>query len=220
MSNQSQHHHPQHPHRRHREHPQRDKDHTDATVPQDPAHGSSAKDEVLAAASSGAIPDKMTLYSEDGQWKAELKSWKDYWFFYASIGSQVDVYHRETTHDVWGNKTTDWVKRPASIFIHNTYQGNITGSPNPPGTTPNGPDGGLGTFVHSGEFNSDHGEFRLWAAGFFATKVTVGGEQTRPAGATLDINSVVAEITVATPGGSMRGTVGASSYVSDNSAWG
>lgn len=23
-------------------------------------------------------PDKLTLYTEDGQWKAELKAWKDY----------------------------------------------------------------------------------------------------------------------------------------------
>ena len=165
-------------------------------------------------------PDKLTLYTEDGQWKAELKAWKDYWFFYNSIGASVDVYHRETTHDTWGNKT-NWVKRPASIFISNFYQGSIAGSPTVPQNPPDGPpNGGMGDYTQAGEVNSDHAELRLWATGFFTTKIQVSGERTRPNGAILDISSVVSEIAVATPSGPMRGVVGASSYVSDNSAWG
>lgn len=172
---------------------------------------------------SVSVPNELTVVSEDGQWKAEMKAWKDYWFFYASIGSQVDVYHREKTKDTWGNTKTDWVKRPAAIFINNTYQGSLAGSP-APGTGGEGgppPSGGLGgTYVRDIEVQGAHAENRLWATGFFSTKISVSGEQTRPAGATLDISNVVAEISVGVGTAILRGTVAASSYVSDNSAWG
>src|SRR6516225_6956384 len=104
--------------------------------------------------------------------------WKDYWFFYASIGAEVDVFHRELTRDTWGNTKTDWVKRPALISIVNTYQGNIDGNvPPPPGKSPRPSDAGQGTFVQTAEFNSNHGELRLWATGFFTTTISVNGEQ-------------------------------------------
>jgi len=166
-----------------------------------------------------SVSDKMTLYTEDGQWKADFRAWKDYWLFYASIGTKVDVYHREATHDVWGNKTTDWVKRPATISIKNTYQGSIAGSPKPPDTGDTPQSGGLGNFVEVSEFYGNHAELRMWATGFFDTTISVAGPQTNPAGAKLDISTVVGQIAVITPGGTMHGVVGASSYVSDNSAW-
>jgi hypothetical protein len=167
------------------------------------------------------VPDELTLYTEDGKWKATIKAFKDYWLFYSAIGAQVDVFQRRETHDIWGRKTTDWVATPAEIFMANSYQGDVAQSPQVPQNPPGGPpNGGLGNFDQSAVFHNHHGELKLWAAGFFTTTIKVSGERTTPAGATLDINSVVSEIEVATSSGTMRGTVGASSYLSDNSTWG
>jgi hypothetical protein len=166
------------------------------------------------------VPDELTLYTEDGKWKAKIRAWKDYWLFYASIGAEVDVYERRETRDVWGHTTTDWVATPANIFITANFQGTV-GNPPAPTNPPGGPgNGGLGDYQRSAEFHNSHGELKLWAAGFFSTNITVSGERTTPAGAILDINSVAAEIQIGTPSGSIHGTVAASSYVSDNSAWG
>jgi hypothetical protein len=161
------------------------------------------------------VHDELTVYTEDGKWKAVMRAWKDYWLFYNSIGAKVDVYERRQTSDIWGHKTTDWVKTPAEIFMIAHYQGDVSKSP-----AGGPPSGGLGNFDQSKSFRDAHGELRLWAAGFFTTSISVAGEETVPAGATLDIHSVVAEIEVSTPSGPIHGTVGASSYLSDNSAWG
>jgi hypothetical protein len=165
------------------------------------------------------IHDELTVYTEDGKWKAVFKAWKDYWLFYNSIGAEVDVYERRETHDIWGHRTTDWVKAKADIYMVANFQGQLR-APSVPQNPPVPPNGGMGNLELSRSFRDSHAELRLWAAGFFTTNITVSGEQTTPAGATLDINSVIAEIEVSTPSGPLHGTVGASSYLSDNSAWG
>lgn len=153
-----------------------------------------------------SVPDTLTVYTEDRQWKADLKAWKNWVFFYQSIGAQADVYHRQKTKDVWGNTKVDWVDASANIFITNTYRGPVAS--------------GVGSLVQSGEFKGSHGELKEWAWGFLVFKITDSGPGVQPAGAILDISSVVSEIVVATDGGRMTGTVAASSIITDNSIWG
>jgi hypothetical protein len=148
------------------------------------------------------MPDKMTVFSKDRQWKADLKAFKNWAFFYKSIGSDVSVYHMEKTTNIWGNSTTDWVSHSASIFISNVYKGS-SGS-------------GLGTFTQTQSSNGSSAELKLWAVGLISITITGVG----PEGATLDIDSVDATIAVETPGGVLSGTVSASSALSDNSIWG
>jgi hypothetical protein len=153
-----------------------------------------------------SVPDKMTVYTEDRQWKADLKAWKNWLFAYQSIGAQADVYHRQETRDVWGHRKIDWVSASATIFISNTYKGSITE--------------GVGSFVQFREINASHFELKEWAWGFLVFKITASGPSVQPAGAVLDINSVTSEIAVATGAARMGGTVAASSIFADNSAWG
>jgi len=168
-------------------------------------------------------PDTRTLYSPDGQYKVVLKAWKDYWFFYNSIGAQVDVYRRQETRDTWGNKTIDWVKYPAAITMINRYTGALN-TPGVPSNDPPPPGGGQTTIEIPLQTYGSHCEHRLWATGFFQTNIIVNadgfGESTHPNGAKLDIARIDSEVRVGVGGAQLSGIVSASSYVYDNSAWG
>lgn len=149
------------------------------------------------------MPSEVTLVSRSGDWKAEVEAWKNNFLFYRSIGTQVDVYHREETRNVWGSTVTDWVSKPAlSISIQNTYRG--TG----PGTA--------GRTVQCQ--NAAHCENKEWAVGVTltlpVTSVTdVGG------GAVLTLDEVTGVVAVSIPGEVMQATVTAGSAISDSSIW-
>lgn len=56
------------------------------------------------------MASEITLFSKSGDWKADVEAWKNNFLFYKSIGTEVTVYHREQTKNVWGNTVTDWVR--------------------------------------------------------------------------------------------------------------
>lgn len=176
-----------------------------------------------APAPPSDAPDMKTVYSPDGQYKIVAKAWKDYWFFYNSIGAEVDVYRRQETRDTWGNKTIDWVKYPAAIVMINRYTGSLY-TPGVPSNDPPPPGGGLTTIEIPMETYGSHCEHRLWATGFFSTDITVSadgfGEFTHPNGAKLDVARIDSEIRVGVGDAQLSAVVSASSYVHDNSAWG
>lgn len=75
------------------------------------------------------MASEVTLYSNDGDWKIFVEAWKNNFIFYSSIGTEVTVYRREQTSNIWGNSVTGWVRRPAeSIYIQNVYAGTSAGS--------------------------------------------------------------------------------------------
>jgi hypothetical protein len=153
------------------------------------------------------MADKVTVTSKDGKWKADMTAWKNWVFVYASIGSEASVYHLQETKNIWGNTVTDWVSHTATIDIVNTYKGTV-GS-------------GFGTFVQSQSFQASDAELKLWAVGLISITISDGGASGSPGGATLDIDSVDAVITVIIPGVEpLVGKVSASSVISDNSIWG
>ncbi len=150
------------------------------------------------------MASEITLRTKDGSWKADVEAWKNNFLFYKSIGTQVTVYHREQTTNIWGNAVTDWVRKAASsISITNVYRG-ATGS----------------TFATRQKTcaNSSYCELKEWAVGVTITipveSVTdVGG------GATLDIDKVDGSVVVNMGGESLAGQVSASSIFSDSSLW-
>lgn len=149
--------------------------------------------------------NKLTLFTPDGQWKADLHAWKNYAFVYKSIGSEATVYHRESTKNVWGNTVTDWVRRTAFISITNVYHGSIPQ-----------------TFTQNASVNDSYAELKLWAVGIIVVTINTdtGGVDGRPGGATLDVDSVVAQISVSIPGqNSLSGSVSADNIITQNSLW-
>lgn len=149
------------------------------------------------------MASEITLFSRAGDWKADVEAWKNNFLFYKSIGTQVSVYHREQTKNIWGNTVTDWVSKAASsITIQNSYSGT-------------GP--GVATRVKTCN-NASECELKEWAAGVTITlppdSVTdVGG------GAILEIDKVAGNVTVVVAGETLRGEVSASSVLSDSSIW-
>jgi hypothetical protein len=149
------------------------------------------------------MASEITLFTKSGDWKADVEAWKNNFLFYRSIGTQVSVYHREQTKNIWGNTVTDWVSKAASsISIQNVYRGS-----------------GPGVATRSKTCNNaSECELKEWAAGFTLTlppdSVTdVGG------GAILELDSVTGTVVVVIGGESLRGEVTASSVLSDSSIW-
>ena len=132
-----------------------------------------------------------------------MEAWKNNFLAYRSIGTQVSVYHREQTKNIWGNTVTDWVEKPASsIAIQNVYRGS-------------GPGAATRTKTCN---NASECELKEWAVGFTITlpadSVTdVGG------GAILDIDSVTGTVEIVIGDEILRGEVSASSVLSDSSIW-
>ena len=146
------------------------------------------------------MPNKLTLMSQDGQWKAELHAWKSNWIIYKSIGSECTVYHREQTKNVWGQSKVDWVKKPSRISITNIYKGN-----------------GL-QISRSTSVNASHAELKEWAWGFLKIDVNIdtGAVDPGPTSAILIIDSVEGNISV---GIGVHGIVSADTEVVQQSIW-
>lgn len=150
------------------------------------------------------MPSEVSVLSRDGNWKMEVEAWKNNFLFYTSIGTQVTVYHREKTTNVWGSSVTDWVeKKASSIFITNVYSGSVAA-------------GSGGSITRSGQWNNaSEAELKEWAVGF---KITLPSGE--PGGnAILDIDKVVGTVVVVVGNDRMSATVEASSIISDNSIW-
>ena len=154
------------------------------------------------------MASETTAYSANGNWKIKVEAWKNNFLLYKSIGTQVQVYHREQTKNIWGNTVTDWVKKKAiSITITNTYKGSFVGG------------GGAGSVTKSGTWrNKDSAELKEWAFGFTVTLPAqkpndIGG------GAILDIDSVDGVVNVSVEGSQLTAQVSASSIISDSSIW-
>ena len=146
-----------------------------------------------------------TLFTHAGDWKAEVHAWKNNYLVYRSIGTEVTVYHREQTKNIWGSTVTDWVKKPATtIEITNVYHGT-------------GP--GVATRQKSCP-NSSYCEEKEWAFGINITVVTDTGDTSVGGGATLDIDSVDGSVVVVIGEERLTAKVSASSALSDNSIWG
>lgn len=150
------------------------------------------------------MPSEITLHSRGGDWKAEVEAWKNSFLVYKSIGTEVTVYHREQTKNVWGNTVTDWVRKAAnSISITNVYHGT-------------GP--GLATRSQVCN-NSSYCELKHWAVGV-TINLPADGITDLGGGAILDIDSVTGSVTISIPGGELlSGEVSASSAISDSSIW-
>jgi hypothetical protein len=148
----------------------------------------------------------LTLISDDGEFKVDLRAWKDHWGVYASIGSQADVYRRQETNNVWGQPTVDWMRHEdAAIMISNTYRGQGH------------------EIARVERFRGSHGEQRLWATGFLSISVHLDQEEPshdgRPNLANIPVDSVEAQIVVQVGRHALRGTVTASTAVVDQSIW-
>jgi hypothetical protein len=150
------------------------------------------------------MASEITLYTKDRTWKAEVEAWKNNFLFYRSIGTSVDVYHREQTENIWGNTVTDWVKKAAaSISIENVYRA----------------DTGFATATRQKTCNNASScEQKEWAAGINITipaddPTDVGG------GAVLEIDKVDGSVEVVIGEERLTGKVSASSALSDNSIW-
>jgi hypothetical protein len=149
------------------------------------------------------MASEITLYTKDGDWKADVEAWKNNFLFYKSIGTQATVYHREKTKNIWGNTVTDWVeKKASSIHIRNVYHGSGPGSATREKTCA----------------QASSCELKEWAVGVTITLPAdsvsdVGG------GAILDIDSVDGTVTIGVHDEVLTGQVSASSVFSDSSIW-
>lgn len=150
------------------------------------------------------MASEVTLYSKDGSWRVDVEAWKNNFLVYKSIGTEVTVYHRQQTKNIWGNTVTDWVRANASsIFIRNVYKGTGPGSATRQKTCP----------------SSSYCEIKEWAVGVTITIPTDGGDASVGGGAILDIDSVTSSVVVTIGGEHLRAEVSASSIFSDSSIW-
>ena len=149
------------------------------------------------------MASEITLYTDDRNWKADVEAWKNNFLFYRSIGCQVTVYRREETKNVWGNTSTDWVKRNAdSIYIQNRYSGS-----------------GPGAAIRERTWtNTNHEELKHWAAGVTLT-IPVDDPTDVGGGAILDIDRVDSVVRVRIGRETLSGEVSADSAFSDSSIW-
>lgn len=151
------------------------------------------------------MANSVTVFTHAGDWKADIHAWKNNFLAYKSIGTEVTVYHREQTKNIWGNTVTDWVKKPASVIeITNVYHGS-------------GP--GAATRQKSCQ-NASYCELKEWAVGFNITVQTDSGDTGVGGGATLDIDSVNGSAVIVIGDERLTGQVSAGSALSDNSIWG
>lgn len=149
------------------------------------------------------MASEKTVYSNDGNWKVEVEAWKNNFLFYTSIGTEVDVYHREKTKNIWGSTVTDWVKKPASsIHIENKYSGT-------------GP--GVATKTKTCN-NASNCELKEWAVGI-SISIPVGSPTDISGSATLTIDKVEGTVTVQIGHETLKAVVSASSIFSDSSIW-
>ncbi|HET9057266.1 MAG TPA: hypothetical protein VFN30_10530 [Chitinophagaceae bacterium] len=150
------------------------------------------------------MASEVTVHSRDGNWKIEVEAWKNNFLFYSSIGTEVTVYHRERTTNVWGSTVTDWVKKNAvSISITNVYSGPVAS-------------GSGGSITRSGTWNNrSYAELKEWAVG---AKISIpdGGVS---GNAILDIDKVDGSVSVNIGQEILNATVSASSIISDSSIW-
>jgi hypothetical protein len=150
------------------------------------------------------MANDVTVFSKSGDWKAEIRAWKNNYLLYRSIGTEVTVYHREQTKNIWGNTVTDWVQKPAAIIgIRNVYQGSGPGAATRQKSCP----------------NASYCELKEWAVGVTITIQTDTGEGSVGGGATLDIDKVTGWAMISLPE-ELSGQVEADSALSDNSIWG
>ena len=151
------------------------------------------------------MANDVTVFSKGGDWKAEIHAWKNNYLFYKSIGTEVTVYHREQTKNIWGSTVTDWVEKPATtIEITNVYHGSGPGVATRQKACP----------------NSSYCELKEWAVGVNITVQTDSGDTSVGGGATLDIDSVNGSAVVIIGDEQLAGQVSADSALSDNSIWG
>ena len=150
------------------------------------------------------MASEVTVLSKDGQWKIEVEAWKNNFLFYSSIGTQVSVYHREKTKNVWGSTVTDWVKKPASVItIVNKYTGPVFA-------------GGTGSVTKSGQWrNKSSAELKEWAVG---VKISIPSGEIG-GNAILDIDKVEGTVDVNVGNETLHAQVSASSIISDGSIW-
>jgi hypothetical protein len=124
---------------------------------------------------------------------------------YKSIGTEVTVYHREQTKNIWGSTVTDWVKKPATLIeITNVYMGTGPGA----------------ATRQASRANASYCEEKEWAVGVSITVVTDTGDTSAGGGATLDIDSVNGTAVIMIGDERLTGQVSASSALSENSIWG
>lgn len=149
------------------------------------------------------MASEATVYSSDGDWKIEVEAWKNNFLVYKSIGTEVNVYHKEKTTNIWGSSVTDWVKKAASsIHIRNVYSGTGPGNVTREKTCN----------------NASYCEQKEWAVGVTITlplddATDVGG------GAILEIDKVEGDVSVTIGHEVLRAHVSASSAFSDSSIW-
>jgi hypothetical protein len=147
------------------------------------------------------MASEKTVFSKSGDWKIEVEAWRNHFIFYQSIGTQVDVYHKEKTTDTWGNDKIDWVKKNAnSISITNRYFGSDPV-----------------IFITRSKVcnNSSHCELKEWAVGTITlsdTGLGVGASQ-------LIVTSVKGSVSVNIGNEILSAEVEASSFFSDSSIW-
>jgi hypothetical protein len=150
------------------------------------------------------MANHLTLVSKDGLWKAELHAWKSNWFFYASIGAEVTLYHRQQTSNVWGNTVTDWVETAGTITIDNIYKGS-----------------GLQVAQNAQFSNRSHGELKVWAVGILKIDIGLdtGSVGDGPQSASLIVDSVESHISGQVGPFTFQGVVTADSAIVQQSTW-
>jgi hypothetical protein len=151
------------------------------------------------------MANDVTVFTKAGDWKAEISAWKNNFLAYKSIGTDVTVYRREQTKNIWGNTVTDWVKKPARMIeITNVYKGTGPGVATRQKACP----------------NSSSCELKEWAVGFTITVETDSGDTSGGGGAILEIDSVEGTAVITIGEEQLTGKVSASSALGDNSIWG
>jgi hypothetical protein len=150
------------------------------------------------------MPNHLSLISEDGQWKAELHAWKSNWLIYASIGSEVRLYHRQQTKNVWGQSTVEWVEAAGGFTINNTYKG-----------------GGYSISLSANFQDKSYGELKEWAWGLVKIDINIdtGGISEGPTTASLIIDSVEAHIGGVVGNFRFEGVVSADTAIVQQSTW-
>lgn len=147
------------------------------------------------------MASEKTVYSNNEDWKIKVEAWRNHFIVYQSIGTQVDVYHKENTTDTWGNDKIDWVKKNAdSISINNQYSG----------TDPK-------IFITRSKTctNASHCEQKEWAVGTITLSdsgVGVGASQ-------LIVENVKGSVSVRIGREVLSAEVEAGSFFSDSSLW-
>jgi hypothetical protein len=151
------------------------------------------------------MANDVTVFTHAGDWKAEIHAWKNNYLAYKSIGTEVTVYHREQTKNIWGSTVTDWVEKPPTMIENtNVYHGSGPGVATRQKACP----------------ESSNCELKEWAVGLNITVVTDTGDTSAGGGATLDIDSVDGSAVIMIGEERLTGKVSASSALGDNSIWG